>query len=85
MKNLQIRIKDGKIRFIYDDMLTNSFQKYGEQNIKRASHVEPGNNGKWYADLSPVNGPNLGPFNLRQDALDAEVNWLIENKIPEFK
>ena len=26
--------------------------------------------------MSPVDGPVLGPFALRQDALDAEVAWL---------
>lgn len=36
----------------------------------------------WWADLLPSNGPVLGPFNTRTEALDAEVAWLREN---EFK
>ena len=30
--------------------------------IRRASHVEPDEAGRWWADLSPVGGPRLGPF-----------------------
>jgi hypothetical protein len=50
----------------------------GALDIKRASHVEPdpANPGKWLADLSPVGGPMLGPFNSRSDALAAEAKWL---------
>ena len=42
---------------------------------QRASHVEPGPTG-WTADMAPVGGPVLGPFDTRQTALDAEVAWL---------
>jgi hypothetical protein len=31
---------------------------------------------KWFADLLPSDGPVLGPFDTRQAALDAEVEWL---------
>lgn len=34
---------------------------------------------QWQADLSPSNGPTLGPFHKRQDAIDAEIAWLNEN------
>lgn len=44
--------------------------------IERVSHVEPDKDGKWWADLSPVNGPCLGPYDKRADALDAEVKWI---------
>ena len=37
---------------------------------------------QWYADLTPVNGPVLGPFDSKQLGLDAEVAWLRENGIP---
>ena len=30
----------------------------------------------WQADLSPSNGPVLGPFRVRQDAINAEIAWL---------
>jgi len=36
----------------------------------------------WFADLSPVAGPVLGPFACRDEALAAEVAWLRENHIP---
>ena len=39
---------------------------------RRASHVEPDADGRWWADLSPVAGPRLGPFEVRSAALDAE-------------
>ncbi|MBL8794615.1 MAG: hypothetical protein JNM56_11980, partial [Planctomycetia bacterium] len=44
--------------------------------IRRASHVEPAAEGSWFADLSPVDGPVLGPFRLRSEALAAERRWL---------
>jgi hypothetical protein len=45
-------------------------------SIRRASHVEPDDDGQWWADLSPVNGPHLGPFAKRSEALTAESSWL---------
>lgn len=43
--------------------------------------MEPTVDGRWTADLSPVAGPTLGPFNTRRAALDAEVAWLIKNRL----
>ena len=52
----------------------------GSVNIRRASQVEPTDKGHWMADLSLTNnGPLLGPFDKRTDALSAEVQWLREN------
>jgi len=51
----------------------------GKLTITRASHVEPREDGQWMADLAPVNGPALGPFARRSDALAAEVEWLRMN------
>jgi hypothetical protein len=48
----------------------------GRLTIQRASHVEPDTDGAWWADLTPVAGPKLGPFSKRTDALVAEVAWL---------
>lgn len=48
----------------------------GPQSIRRASQVEPDRYGQWWADLSPISGPMLGPFELRSAALVAEVSWL---------
>ena len=48
----------------------------GGVTIRRASHVEPDQEGRWWADLGPVGGPRLGPFGVRSAALAAEVQWL---------
>lgn len=37
---------------------------------------------KWWADMHPVGGPVLGPFDTRQMALTEEVAWLREHNIP---
>lgn len=66
---------DGTIQLIHDDDLALLFCG-DEVDIRRASHVEPVAGGGWTADLSPVNGPVLGPFATRRDALKAEVAWL---------
>jgi len=71
---------DGTVRFIYTDDLVGLLGE-GEARTRRASRVEPGPAG-WTADLAPVGGPVLGPFALRQEALDAEVQWLEANNIP---
>ncbi len=66
--------KDGTTRFIYSDLL--DLTCLGPTQIHRASHMEPDEQGSWWADLSPVGGPNLGPFGLRSQALAAEISWL---------
>lgn len=66
---------------VYNDPNYATLKRTGECSIRRASHVEPGTDGDWYADLSPVNGPKLGPFEQRQEALDAEVEWLNEHMV----
>lgn len=65
----------GDVRFIWDDQLQ-PLLELGEPEVRRASHVEPTDDGQWTADLSPVGGPVLGPFRFRQQALAAEVDWL---------
>ena len=37
---------------------------------------------KWWADLLPVGGPVLGPFDTNTEALNAEVAYLKEHNIP---
>ena len=51
----------------------------GMIRVARASHLEPDDQGRWWADLSPVAGPILGPFGLRSEALAAERHWLNEH------
>lgn len=69
--------KDGLIRGIYGEAI--NLASLGMPSITRVSHVEPDENGRWLADLSPVGGPVLGPFYKRSEALVAEVTWLEEN------
>jgi hypothetical protein len=68
---------DGTMSFIYDDRLAGLCEE-GDAHTTRASHVEPTAKGGWSADMSPVNGPILGPFRLREEALAAECEWLNE-------
>ncbi|QDU76854.1 hypothetical protein Pan97_39110 [Bremerella volcania] len=67
----------GNCRCVYSEAI--DVRQIGETSIRRGSHVEPTADGQWTADLSPVNGPVLGPFSTRSEALDAEVEWLLEN------
>jgi hypothetical protein len=69
---------DGTLNCIYDEAL--DLAAFGPLSITRASHVEPDDMGRWWADLSPlVTGPRLGPFDCRSQALDAERAWLEAN------
>ncbi len=65
---------DGVARCIYDDAL--DLREIGKLKITRASHVEPDAEGYWWADMGPVEGPVLGPFRSRSEALGAERGWL---------
>ena len=67
----------GAVRCIYGEDI--DLAALGSPAITRASHVEPDRHGCWWADLSPVNGPRFGPFNLRSEALAAEHSWLETN------
>jgi hypothetical protein len=65
---------DGSIRCVYGETL--DLHSLGSLNVARGSHVEPDSTGQWFADLSPVAGPRLGPFLKRSHALAAETDWL---------
>lgn len=64
----------GRIQAIYDEVIP--LGSLGPPSITRASQVEPDVSGSWWADLAPVQGPILGPFGTRSEALAAEVAWL---------
>jgi hypothetical protein len=64
----------GDVRCIYDEAL--DLRALGKLLITRASHVEPDRDGFWWADMGPVDGPVLGPFRNRTEALQAERGWL---------
>ena len=68
---------DGKASCIYAESIP--VQSIGSLKISRASHVEPTDQGQWMVDLSPVEGPTVGPFNTRSVAISAEVDWLKQN------
>lgn len=75
---MQIVIEpDGTARTIYSETI--DLGEIGSLSIRRGSHVEPTADGKWTADMSPVNGPVLGPFDTRSEALAAEVAYLEEH------
>lgn len=69
--------RDGGVRCVYCEDI--DLSQLGQLSIQRGSHVEPTADGQWTADLSPVDGPQLGPFSTRTEALTAEVSWLQEN------
>jgi len=70
---------NGLVQFIWNDELSVLLEE-GPAEVRRVSHVEfDASTQGWTADLSPVNGPTLGPFPTRQDALAAEVEWLRAN------
>ncbi len=68
---------DGTVRCLYSEDL--DLAALGSQVIRRASHVEPCPTGQWWADMGPVDGPVLGPYATRSEALAAEVAWLETN------
>lgn len=75
---MQLIVKpDGSVRCLYGEEL--ELSELGRLSITRGSHVEPTEDGQWTADLSPVDGPLLGPFPHRTEALDAEREWLLAN------
>lgn len=65
---------NGSVQGVYSDEF--DYRTLGEPRIRRASHVEPDESGRWIADLAPVQGPKLGPFEKRSEALDAEKKFL---------
>ena len=65
---------DGTVRAIYQEAI--DLGVLGRPTIARSSHVEPDGEGRWLADLKPVGGPVLGPFDRRSEALAAEHDWL---------
>ena len=71
---------DGRLKCLYDEAI--DLATLGRLMITRGSHVEPTADGRWTADLSPVGGPSLGPFEYRSQALAAERAWLIAHWLP---
>jgi hypothetical protein len=58
----------------------------GKLSIRRGSHVESTPDARWTADMSPVGGPILGPFQRWSEAIAAERDWLAEHWLqPDHK
>jgi hypothetical protein len=72
--------RQGQAFCVYDEMI--DLTALGQVSIRRGSHVNPDNDSKWWADLSPVQGPMLGPFHRRTEALAAEREWLETHWLP---
>ncbi len=70
----------GDITCLYSETI--ELMCLGRLSIQRASHVEPDADGRWLADLSPLHGPLLGPFESRSQALAAEQTWLLVHWLP---
>ena len=68
---------DGTASAIYGEEI--DLHALGTTTITRVSHVEPDDSGQWFADI--VDGPKLGPFARRSEALVAEVAWLTEHRL----
>ena len=66
-----IILPGGEVRCVYDEAI--DLHELGTPEIRRASHVEPTQDGRWSADFSPVGGPVLGPFERPKKALAAKL------------
>jgi hypothetical protein len=66
--------RQGVVRGVYGETI--DLSALGVLSIRRASHVEPDERGRWWADLRVSGGPRLGPFALRSTALTVELQWL---------
>lgn len=64
---------DGSVSCLYGEEI--DLSTIGSMSARRASHVEPEGE-EWFADMSPVGGPKLGPFRKRSEALAAEIKWM---------
>lgn len=66
--------RQGQVHCLYCELV--DLTALGLLTIRRASHVEPDPIGNWWADLAPLQGPKLGPFVRRSEALTAEQRWI---------
>ena len=69
----------GDVRCVYGEEL--DLREIGKLQITRASHVKPDRDGYWWADMGPVDGPILGPFGSRSEALEPEREWLLAARL----
>ena len=84
--DVRIVIEGGTVRAVYSDALAPVLEAIGSGDVTRVSNVEPydGSGGEPFAARYPgvwwtaamVDGPVLGPFKTRAEALTAELAWL---------
>ena len=67
----------GQVRCIYGETI--DLAALGKPSIRRASYVEPDDQGQWWADMAQLEGPKLGVFVRRSEAVKAEQEWLEKN------
>ncbi len=70
----------GAVHCVYSEAI--DLATLGRLTISRGSYVEPNAAGQWLVDLSPVQGPQLGPFVQRSAALESEMDWLEQHWLP---
>ncbi|QDT93577.1 hypothetical protein [Gimesia algae] len=70
----------GTVHCVYSEEI--DLATFGRLAISRGSYVEPNADGQWNVDLSPVDGPQLGPFAHRSAALKSETDWLEQHWLP---
>lgn len=71
----KMSLQAGKVTAIYSDEHADLIAKAKTATVRRASHVEPApNSAGWTATMN--DGTVLGPYRLRSEALDAEVQYL---------
>lgn len=85
-KKKQIKISPaGKVTQIYED--DDPYQFVGQTTIRRASRVEPTEDGKWEADMSLLGDEHkdvkLGPFDFRTQAIAAEIAYINKHHLGE--
>ena len=77
----------GTARAVHSDSVVELLAETGPCTAARASSVELADDGYWYADLSRIGGPRLGPFPVfrREWAIAAEIAWLNDNYLPHLQ
>lgn len=69
---------EGVATFVWSDELA-KLKTEGNCKIERVSNVEPNDQSEWMADMMLISGPILGPFETRQEAIDAELRYIWDN------
>ena len=70
----------GVVHCLYDETI--GLSVLGRLTNRRASRVEPDARGRWWALLTPVGRPCLGPFGRRSEALAPERARLEASRLP---